>query len=670
MNMEIIRMKKDEILEIVTKYMNNDKAKYAVMITGAWGSGKTHLYENCLKGEIDRIESGKDKEDKRSQAYISLYGVSSIEELSKEILLKYIMVSALREDKTKGNVLNGIGNLLGVVSKGVTFSIDGLNINFCNIIKKGKKLGKKLIQIKNLVICFDDLERCSIPINELFGLINNLVEHCACKVLILADEENIGRMYANTNLESKYLSVLSGRRIALSNDEGTKDINDQREKITVGKLKELNEKIYSENYLYKDIKEKVVGITLAYEADFINEYKDIVDNIIASKDLKNFLEEQREEVLKLMGQCENQNLRIFLTWLSKFEEIYKFANNEIKQDENRKYLSKIYQQFMIYSIRVACAIGKNKDLYGWKKDEVVADSVRLKDMVFMHPRGFRFIDEFYKCSNFIKEYADKAINYIIAQEKKWEEEQEKYSTGKAYAQLNSWYYLEDDELKAYLEQLDKEVGEKKYVAQNYQNILSLLVYLKGRDLYVQDEDIASIKEKMIANIKDDSKKINVNQIGSGFTEKDLVAEYDKYWNEVLGAINKKNKSLSAEEIQNIFDFKEEKWSEGFINYCRDNRERFWLEKKFIGDFKEPLLQKMGAATPKQIYDIQRAFLVVYNEGNLSDFFYEDRLKLESFINELKRMKYKGKIKHIAINNLITTLNEKLNKIEGKGTVNY
>lgn len=91
---------------------------------------------------------------------------------------------------------------------------------------------------------------------------------------------------------------------------------------------------------------------------------------------------------------------------------------------------------MIYSIRVVCAIGKNNPLYIGKKEEVVANSVRLEDMVLLELRVFWFIDEFYKYSNFIEDYEYKAVNYIIAQQKEWKEEQKKYSTGKAFLKLN------------------------------------------------------------------------------------------------------------------------------------------------------------------------------------------------------------------------------------------
>ena len=45
-------MKKGEIVKAIRDYVNNDKANYAVLINGVWGSGKTYLYEHELKKEI------------------------------------------------------------------------------------------------------------------------------------------------------------------------------------------------------------------------------------------------------------------------------------------------------------------------------------------------------------------------------------------------------------------------------------------------------------------------------------------------------------------------------------------------------------------------------------------------------------------------------------------
>ena len=117
-----------------------------------------------------------------------------------------------------------------------------------------------------MVVCFDDLERCSIPINEFFGYVNNLIEHCNCKVLILADENNIGKIYANTNIEQKYQTILTGDRKVIQDisEEDRKKNATAKDSITIKELKELNERLYSENFIYRDIKEKVIGKTCHY----------------------------------------------------------------------------------------------------------------------------------------------------------------------------------------------------------------------------------------------------------------------------------------------------------------------------------------------------------------------------------------------------------------------
>lgn len=144
---------------------------------------------------------------------------------------------------TAYKITSGVSSLM---SKFVSVSIGPVSAEF-------KGLSETIIDnvnLESMVICFDDLERCSIPINDLFGFINNLVEHCNCKVIILADENNIGKMYANINIETKYISLLSGKKIIKGFDKkGTKISNDTDDCLTMEQLKKLNEEIYSENYV-------------------------------------------------------------------------------------------------------------------------------------------------------------------------------------------------------------------------------------------------------------------------------------------------------------------------------------------------------------------------------------------------------------------------------------
>ena len=48
--------------------------------------------------------------------------------------------------------------------------------------------------VKESIIVFDDLERCEIEINKVLGMINNLVEHNDVRIILVANQKEIGRM--------------------------------------------------------------------------------------------------------------------------------------------------------------------------------------------------------------------------------------------------------------------------------------------------------------------------------------------------------------------------------------------------------------------------------------------------------------------------------------------
>ena len=99
------------------------------------------------------------------------------------------------------------------------------------IIDKKETISK--IDINNWIICFDDLERCYLSINEILGYINRLVEHNNCKVVILANEKEIGKINLNQRLENKYQVVMSGRKLNLENE------SNEDENLDIKKLQSM-----------------------------------------------------------------------------------------------------------------------------------------------------------------------------------------------------------------------------------------------------------------------------------------------------------------------------------------------------------------------------------------------------------------------------------------------
>lgn len=64
-------MKESELMEAIKRYLEDPTDDYAIMITGAWGCGKTHFVENRLKTEIGA--------DGWRVVRISMFGVQSEE---------------------------------------------------------------------------------------------------------------------------------------------------------------------------------------------------------------------------------------------------------------------------------------------------------------------------------------------------------------------------------------------------------------------------------------------------------------------------------------------------------------------------------------------------------------------------------------------------------------
>lgn len=656
-------MNKQEILDEIYKYIGNGNARYAIMITGEWGSGKTYLYDEFLEEEINKVIAGKD--EKTVSAYISLYGIKTVEQLSKELLTNYLLKAKLYVDETKGKIYKVTSGIVGVVSKAFSLSISAgggdTSVDFSKIIEG---IGEK-IDIKRMFICLDDLERCSIPINELFGFINNLVEHCECKVLLLADEENIGKMYANSNIEMKYNTLLMGRKLVDGPaNEVTQKPEEKNEKITIEAIKKLNEKVYSENYIYKDIKEKVIGVTMKYVPNLNEDIEKIITRAVGNGGYGTYLIERKEKIVKYMLKCRNKNIRIIRNWLIKFEQIYNAVDNNFSSS---KYYEDIMDDFMIYSIRVSCAVGKNKKLMDWNSEAEVG-TVRIDDDFLFHAQGYRFIDVLYKDSLFDEAMLCKAVRYIESQhiemEEKREKDNKKYSTGEILSELNSWKLYEDSEIKKKIEDLITEIENDKYIPQSYQNILRILIELKEEEL-CKSKEIDRVQQIMLAKIEKADEKIEVENFNKNIENSTIYNEYHTYYDPVYKKIIDKNRQIDGAEINSIL----QRVVNGedislFVEYCRENNQVFILRRAFMSymdlDLLMACIDKMDVAG---IYEIDRAIQSVYDFVNLYEYYTDDISCLEQLCEKIKKLESHQRTRKIAYDCLVATLEKVLEIIK-------
>ena len=87
---------------------------------------------------------------------------------------------------------------LGNLSKNALFEFikNKWKIDAKNIIKD---VEIDLALFSNKIFCFDDLERCKIPLPEVLGYINDYVEHKNLKVVFLSNEKEISKKNLKDN---------------------------------------------------------------------------------------------------------------------------------------------------------------------------------------------------------------------------------------------------------------------------------------------------------------------------------------------------------------------------------------------------------------------------------------------------------------------------------------
>lgn len=168
-------MDKARILESIDQYIKNPFTDYAVLINGEWGVGKTYF----LKEEVYSLI----KKSGLRPIYKSLIGLNQKVQLEKIILKE---VNPFLSSKSRSPV--------------------SIEAEFIESIVNG---GEKPISNfpKNIVLCFDDLERMNSDFFEsAMGVINVFIEHHNTKCIFICNEQKIEKTFKNyKKIKEKYV---------------------------------------------------------------------------------------------------------------------------------------------------------------------------------------------------------------------------------------------------------------------------------------------------------------------------------------------------------------------------------------------------------------------------------------------------------------------------------
>lgn len=270
---------KDAFLSVIIDYLNSEKTDYALMINGAWGSGKTYFIENILKSAVEEIDCPKQKNYKKdkskySQIYVSLYGVSSIDEIKERMF--YAVNTKYKGLEIAASKLMALSSLIPIIGN----SIKDVSPNY----KEKESIRSLIADYDDKIIFFDDLERIDknrIDIQSVLGYLNYLSEHNHYKIVVVSNDKVLG-------------------------DE------------------------------YKQFKEK----TIRFSYNHCPNMSEIFDNVCVKYDkgYKTLLKGQKQLVLDIFraGRCENIRTLIFVTDV--FKKIFSQVTGKYKDEINRDLL--------------------------------------------------------------------------------------------------------------------------------------------------------------------------------------------------------------------------------------------------------------------------------------------------------------------------------------------
>jgi hypothetical protein len=308
----------EELIECICDYVRKPYIDYAIMLNGEWGSGKTYFWNNKLRSRLESITvNGKNYKT----IYMSLYGINSLEEISKKI---FIETNPMISKTLKKFVDTREGNL---IPEYVKTGLDMANLFGTMSFNSEKVDFSKLFAIDNKILCFDDLERANVDVIDILGYINNFVEHDGIKTIVICNEKELATKFKNTNVEFKTLIATyildKEDKLKVSGKNKLKLMEKEQAPVPLGNLiEEKISEIFDKANAYERIKEKLIGETFEY----IPEYSYILSGMIMkysyNEKLSDFYKRNTALIIAAFNKSETKNLRILKHALNDFEKIF------------------------------------------------------------------------------------------------------------------------------------------------------------------------------------------------------------------------------------------------------------------------------------------------------------------------------------------------------------
>lgn len=589
----------EDLVESILDYVRADYTDYAIMINGEWGSGKTYFWNNKIRNKIDSLSfNGK----KYTTIYMSLYGISNLEDISKKI---FIETTQLMDKNMKKYMQTHDKTSIPEYAK------TGLDMaHFFGAKQTGDKFDYgQFFSTDDKVLCFDDLERANVDVIDILGYINNFVEHDHIKTIIICNEKELSTKLKSSNLEMKTFIATY-----LLDKEGTLL---KADKPLVEKIGEKIEYVFDKANDYERIKEKLIGETFEYAPQFNYIINGLLMRYESNPDLIRFLREHTNLITNTFIKSGTRNLRILKHALNDFKKIYETVNKFYPNTNLR-----VMQTMLIFTIAVSFEIkaGKiTKDKFVNINSNEEYKSILVSSRVLMDNRQF-YIKEFdnnyyfnfkseYRFFKFIENYVRTRIFDMKIFKNDMEMVIQTIDTEKlpGYKRLltEEYWKISDDQFPVIISEVIENVrnGDLKLI-----EIVKLFAYFSYfsrkklidydpqtiKAIFLDGMDLVAEKSEYCDNIDEELSRIGID------TGEDMN-EILKHFHELNKELEKKMYRNEAEEIFKCIPMKMETFYEKFQAEC--------MEKPILNYYDTyQMIQRITCASNEDIVKIKEMLI--------------------------------------------------------------
>lgn len=662
----------EDYITTITNYINDRRFKRAVLIDGDWGCGKTYFVKEILMHRLngtDEYHKSHSNDKTYFTVIVSLYGISSIEAIQTQMYTSFFeaylsstielnnnriikkhnrkLVSAVKYTSLFGpTLIKGISSRLGIEA-----AITEASNQASEIVLSSNK--------KEIVIIFDDLERCRVDILELMGFLNNLCENNGYKIIIVANEKEIYKkgneiafaiqkhsalidLYAtffNSQQESDnsnrqpnefYMSKCLSKRNSLSDDAFRNLLDDH------------NSILFDKKSQYDKTREKLIGLKIRYVSNIEDTYNVILSDTV-NNDTEDIIRKQKNNIIHIFNSYNYTNYRTLISIFIALDKILSCINKNLYKDNINEYNSEIDNVCTYITISaIELSLGSLPHKWANNRHGYIVGGFKNVSKIY----GYAFVDEYWDTlvinEQKINSDISNCVNRRIEKIRNMKENDEHMNL--RLFELNPWYSKEDSYVKESIEKIKEELVLRKYYPKEFKDIICLLMNINKANNEIDKKinlqinhnydqwdncNINEFVDLMLKYLESDNSCITKEMLSIDTIDDSFEMKYYEYINPILSRIDE----IKYEELISS-TFGDDSFDSLIIGFSK-NIDAFVEKQEFIAYYGSNIFCRlMYECSPQQLYVLNSTISKVYSSCGYSTFNKHELEELSAFADHL------------------------------------